>query len=208
MGGPSTEARATRPVVVLACAERDASKLTPVVRALVDHGARVELVPGVDRRVRALEMAVDAQGDRALYVLCHSEQLDRYQGDLLELTVRAGEVGDRRLVSAWFDPDDVRPLIETVTGRLRELTRPEAGPLATPSAALELTPAYAAADASASTSVPATTLIAARAALGYRRLWTALGIGMLVAIAVVAAIYVALGPDVAMSWMRALVRGG
>lgn len=206
MAAVSPSVRSTaRPTVVLACAERDAPRLTPVVRAIVAQGARVELVPGVDRNVRALETVVEAHGSRALYVLCHSEALDRYQADLLELTVRAGEVGDRRLVSAWFDPADVGSLIATVARRLEELAGPKpAAHAANGPPGVGLTPAYAVGDASASTSVPATTLIATRAALGFRRYWTALGIVLLVAGVTAAVVYLALGPEAVASFLESI----
>lgn len=188
-GDPSS-----RPVVVLACAEPDARRMTPVVRDLVRWGARVELVAGVETQVRPLEKALEVQGNRALYILCHSESLDRYQGDLLELTVRAGEVGPERLLSAWFSVDDPSDLFATIIRRLEQLRGPET-PKASPESPSHPALGFVGASASVS-SLPATTLVAARAALGYRRFWRALGLAVVVTVAVATTLYFALGSHV------------
>jgi hypothetical protein len=174
-----------RPVVVLACAGSDAPRITSVVRALVAGGAKVELVTGVERQVRPLEQAVERYGEQALYVLCHSEALDRYDGDLLELTVRAGEVGDGRLLSAWFDPNDGEAFTNTVMQRLEKLQAPPE----LPSPAKSRSSMLHRLGASASLSVPATTLIAARAALANRNAWRAFSLALALTALVTTAIY-------------------
>ena len=179
---------ALRPVVVLACAASDAAHVTPVVRALVGHGAKVELVPGVDNQVRPLERAVERYGDQALYVLCHSEALDRYQGDLLELTVRAGEVGVGRLMSAWFDPNDVQAFVGGVAQRLEQLRSPPQTPEPAKAGGRQSRSSVRVA-ASASLSIPATTLIAARAALANRNAWRAFSLAVAVTALVTTALY-------------------
>jgi hypothetical protein len=172
-------------VVVLACAGSDAGQITPVVRALVEKGAKVELVAGVDEQVHPLEQAVDRLGAQALYVLCHSEALDRYQGDLLELTVRAGEVGPGRLISAWFDPGDLETFTTTVMQRLEQLHAP-AQPTPPPPHRSSLRGWLG---ASASLSLPATTLIAARVALRNRNAWRAFALALAVTAIVTTALY-------------------
>jgi hypothetical protein len=181
-----------RPVVVLACAGSDAAHITPVVRALVAGGAKVELVTGVDARVRPLEEAVEQHGDRALYVLCHSEALDRYQGDLLELTVRAGEVAPARLLSAWFDANDGDAFTATVMQRLEQI---QSGALADAPAPAKREPRSSVLrrlGASASLSVPANTLIAARAAFASRRALRAFLLAVALTALVTTALYFAL----------------
>jgi hypothetical protein len=181
-------------VVVLACAGSDAAQITPVVRALVARGAKVDLVTGVEEGVHPLEQAVERYADRALYVLCHSEALDRYQGDLLELTVRAGEVGRARLLSVWFDPNDEGSFTASVMQRLEQI---QAGDV--PKAPAPVAPAPGARSsllgrlgASESLSLAASTLIAARAALANRNAWRAFALALALTALVTTALYFAL----------------
>jgi hypothetical protein len=179
-------------VVVLACAGSDAAQITPVVRALVAGGAKVELVTGVDEGVHPLEQAVERYADRALYVLCHSEALDRYQGDLLELTVRAGEVGRARLLSVWFDPNDEDSFTASVMQRLDQIQEggaPKAPAAPPPGARSSLLGRLG---ASESRSLAATTLIAARAALANRNAWRAFALALTLTALVTTALYFAL----------------
>jgi hypothetical protein len=176
----------SRPVVVLACAGSDASHFTTVVRALVAKGAKVDLVTGVEAHVRPLEQAVERYGARALYVLCHSQALDRYQGDLLELTVRAGEVGNERLLSTWFDANDTDALTATVMQRLEEIQAPAAAPPPSPRSRSSMLGRLG---ASASLSIPANTMIAARAALANRNAWRAFALALVLTALVMTAIH-------------------
>ncbi|MEM6995609.1 MAG: hypothetical protein AAF721_34175 [Myxococcota bacterium] len=109
-----------RPVVVVACAHGDAAALTPVVRGLVARKLRVDLVPLTDANVQPLEAAVEQFGVGATYVVCHSAAIDRYTAELCELTVRAAEVPETRLVSAWFDAADPEAFVSMVWGRASE----------------------------------------------------------------------------------------
>ncbi len=109
-----------RPVVVVACAHADAAALTPVVRGLVARRLRVDLVPVADDDMQPFEAAVEQFAAGATYVVCQSESLDRYTADQCELTVRAAEIPDARLISAPYDPADPDAFVSAVWERASE----------------------------------------------------------------------------------------
>ena len=183
MQAAAREERA-RPVAVVACAQTDASALTAVVRGLVARKMRVDFVPVTDTSVAALEAAVERYGDAASYVVCHTPALDRYTADLCDLTIRAGEVPDDKIVSAWFDPAEPEAFASSVwhwaqeddqlKGIRQVFAAVEAStpsvPKAPPRVAVHTPPPAAANEAASSRSMGASsTRVAMRMALGWRR---------------------------------------
>ena len=172
-----------RPVVVVACTHADTAALTQVIRGLIARKFRVDLVPLRDANVGPLESALEQFGSGATYVVCHSAAMDRYTGELCELTVRAAEVPESQLVAAWFDATDPDALVETVCNRTRErlsgdALRTASPPTQTPSAASARAAPRVVVHASESAAneqfetdwdAPSSTRVAMKMALGWRR---------------------------------------
>ncbi|MEM6992585.1 MAG: hypothetical protein AAF721_18880 [Myxococcota bacterium] len=112
------ETGTTRPAIVLACASADAPAIARQLRRLVDLGVRAEIVAGVDLDVRPLEARLERRLDRSAYVICCSEELDAYQTDLLDLTIRAAEVPAELVWTVPFQASQLEAFVSDILERL------------------------------------------------------------------------------------------
>lgn len=156
---------ASRPPVVVACAEGDAAALTPVMRGLVQRGMRVDLVPTAEGDVQGLETAVEQFGPTATYVLCRTEGIDHYHAEQCELTIRAGEVPSERVLSVEFD-GDADAFVETICQAIDKKV-PTAPSRSAPQVVVHTSAPDPSVERVAESA--SSTRVAMRAALGWRR---------------------------------------
>ena len=110
-----------RVTAVLACSDADASALVSVVRALVADGVRVEIVSGIDRDVRPLELALEKRRGPTLWVLCPGSPIDPRHRQLLDLTIASHEIAAVDFVATSFDAANPLRLVDMLRPRLRQI---------------------------------------------------------------------------------------
>ncbi|MCA9710006.1 MAG: hypothetical protein KDK70_29475, partial [Myxococcales bacterium] len=85
--------------IVLCCAEEAEVALVAVVDALHQEGFTPEVLPGVERDAELLAAAADRIHGRALFVLCQSDDLDRFQVRRLQGLFSARKGPEHRMIT-------------------------------------------------------------------------------------------------------------
>ena len=85
--------------VVLCCAAENRGQLGGVLENLGKEGLSVDVVSGVDLDSNLLATAIKRNKKAALYVLCRSEDLDRFQVSLLRQVLRTGNISNAHVLT-------------------------------------------------------------------------------------------------------------
>lgn len=118
---------ASRLPIVLCCAEESEVALVAVVDALHRDGFAPELLPGVEVDTSLLTTAADRLRGPALFVLCQSDDLDRFQVRRLEGLFSARRGPQHRMISVDVPRRHTTALVTAVRDAARDLGR-AAGP--------------------------------------------------------------------------------
>jgi hypothetical protein len=109
--------------IVLCCAEESEVALVAVVDALHREGHAPEVVPGVETDATLMTAATDRVRGPALFVLCQSEDLDRFQVRRLEGLFSARKGPAHRLVTIEVARRGTAAIVSEVRAAARDVGR-------------------------------------------------------------------------------------
>lgn len=115
--------QASRLPIVLCCAEESEVALVAVVDALHREGHAPEVVPGVETDASLMTAATDRVRGPALFVLCQSDDLDRFQVRRLEGLFSARKGPAHRLVTIDVAGRGTAAIVSEVRAAARDVGR-------------------------------------------------------------------------------------
>lgn len=118
---------ANRLPIVLCCAEESEVALVAVVDVLHREGHAPEVAPGVETDAYVLTGAADRVRGPALFVLCQSDDLDRFQVRRLEGLFSARKGPEHRMVTVDVARRSAAAIVVEVRAAARELLRGTGG---------------------------------------------------------------------------------
>jgi hypothetical protein len=113
----------TRLPIVLCCAEESEVALVAVVDALHREGYAPEVVPGVETDTTLVTTAVDRLQGPALFVLCQSIDLDRFQVRRIEGLFSARRGPDHRLITIEVAGRGAAAIVADLQAEAREVAK-------------------------------------------------------------------------------------
>jgi hypothetical protein len=114
--------------IFLCCAEENEVALVGAVAKLRSQGLQPDVVPGVELDAGILATAVDQNLGAGLYVLCQSEDLDRFQVRRLEGLFSARRGPAHRLFIVELDAENPLAIVSEITAAVAALEAGEAEP--------------------------------------------------------------------------------
>lgn len=119
--------QASRLPIVLCCAEESEVALVAVVDALHRDGHAPEVVPGVETDTSLLTAATDRVRGPALFVLCQSDDLDRFQVRRLEGLFSARKGPAHRMITVEVAQRSTAAIVSEVRAAAREVSHGRGG---------------------------------------------------------------------------------
>jgi len=115
--------QASRLPIVLCCAEESEVGLVAVVDALHREGHAPEVVPGVETDANLMTAATDRVRGPALFVLCQSDDLDRFQVRRLEGLFSARKGPAHRMITVEVARRSTAAVVSEVRAAARDVSR-------------------------------------------------------------------------------------
>lgn len=119
--------QASRLPIILCCAEESEVALVAVVDALHREGYAPEVVPGVETEATLVTAATDRVRGPALFVLCQSDDLDRFQVRRLEGLFSARKGPDHTMITIEVARRGVAAIVTEVRAAARTVGRGAGG---------------------------------------------------------------------------------
>jgi hypothetical protein len=114
---------ASRLPIVLCCAEESEVALVAVVDALHREGHAPEVVPGVETDANLVTTSADRVHGAALFVLCQSDDLDRFQVRRLEGLFSARKGPDHHMITVDVARRSAAAIVAEVRAAARDVSR-------------------------------------------------------------------------------------